>query len=373
MLLRVGLSRQTALASPMLCGRSTGRLAGRCLVRPIKLTNHGSLTIHSSVLETRNASTSTQAAAPSPAPSPQPSSPLRFDRETKIQLSVLLGCGMLAQMAIGAIVPLLPTFSSSLGLSSWGVGMVIAVPSFARLLLNLPLGSLVDIVGRKPPLVFGTLVEAVGSLGTAMAGSLGSLLPPRLLVGAGSAAATTAAQAYTMDIVDRYPAHKGMLLGSLQAATLLAFAAGPAAGGLIAEQTGSVTLPFLAIAGVLGASVPFYALLPETRPPTKRQPIAAATTSNSRAAAVRSAVDSAVKSFHELLAQREQQALLALRFGLITGWSAWLTVLPLHAADVWGATAADLGTMCKCALRAAARCICTGMEMSACSPLHVPF
>ena len=73
---------------------------------------------------------------------------------------------MVAQMAIGAIVPLLPTYATQVGLSASGVGLIIAMPSAARLVLNLPLGFLVDAIGRKPPLVIGTLVEALGSIGT---------------------------------------------------------------------------------------------------------------------------------------------------------------------------------------------------------------
>mmetsp|Transcript_27865 Transcript_27865/g.56074 ORF Transcript_27865/g.56074 Transcript_27865/m.56074 type:complete len:188 (-) Transcript_27865:691-1254(-) len=138
--------------------------------------------------------------------------PLRLDAASRRQLGVLLACGMLTQAAIGMIVPLMPAYASSRGLSSSGVGFIVAMPALARVLLNLPLGALVD-VARKPPLVIGSLIEGIGSLGTATATSLGAMLPPRLLVGAGSAAATTAAQAYTMDVVDRYPNHKGVLLG----------------------------------------------------------------------------------------------------------------------------------------------------------------
>lgn len=284
------------------------------------------------------------AAAPSQpdgAPPPPPP-PLQLDPQTRHQLLVLCGTGMVAQMAIGMVVPLLPSYAAQIGLTSSGVGLVIAMPSVARLLLNLPLGSLVDLMGRRPPLIIGSVVEAVGSLGTALATSLGTMLAPRLLVGAGSAGTGAAGTAYMMDVVDKFPAHKGFLLGTIQASMVLAFAAGPACGGLIAEHSGDAALPFMIIAGVLGASVPLYMRLPETRSPLRSKE----SVGDSRVATLRKALTTATASFRTLLARPEQQALLALRFGLITGWSAWLTVLPLHATDMWSASAGDLGQMC---------------------------
>jgi len=283
------------------------------------------------------------AAAPSQpdgAPPPPPP-PLQLDPQTRHQLLVLCGTGMVAQMAIGMVVPLLPSYAAQIGLTSSGVGLVIAMPSVARLLLNLPLGSLVDLMGRRPPLIIGSVVEAVGSLGTALATSLGTMLAPRLLVGAGSAGTGAAGTAYMMDVVDKFPAHKGFLLGTIQASMVLAFAAGPACGGLIAEHSGDAALPFMIIAGVLGASVPLYMRLPETRSPLRSKE----SVGDSRVATLRKALTTATASFRTLLARPEQQALLALRFGLITGWSAWLTVLPLHATDMWSASAGDLGQM----------------------------
>ncbi|KOO25758.1 tubulin-tyrosine ligase family protein [Chrysochromulina tobinii] len=140
------------------------------------------------------------------------------------------------QMAIGMIIPMLPAYAAQIGMTSSGVGLIVAMPSVARLVLNLPLGSLIDTIGRKPLLIIGTTVEAIGVLGTAFASSLATMLPPRLLVGAGSAGAGSAGTAYLYDVVDKFPERKGFLLGTVQAAMMLAFAAGPACGGLLAES-----------------------------------------------------------------------------------------------------------------------------------------
>lgn len=264
-----------------------------------------------------------------------PKPPLRLDATTKLQLGTLLFCGMLTTMAVGMVTPLLPAYAERIGLSSRGVGWIIAMPSIARVVLNLPMGPLVD-RGRRIPLIAGCVLEGIGALGTALASSLSTMLPARLLVGMGSSAATTASQAYTMDVVDKYPDHRGVLLGSMQAAYTLAWAAGPAVGGLVAVRSGSAALPFFLIGGTLLLSAPLYALL---LPETRGTPVGDASEERD------DSVGSVLRTFSQLASRREQRALLAMRFGLITGWSAWLTVLPLQAAASWGATAADLGTM----------------------------
>lgn len=66
------------------------------------------------------------------------------------------------------------------------------------------------------------------------------------------------------------------------------------------------------------------------------------------AARLRTAVAEARRSFGALLSQRAQRGLLAMRFALVCGWSVWLTVVPQHAAKVWGASPGDLGRRATC-------------------------
>mmetsp|Transcript_6769 Transcript_6769/g.14840 ORF Transcript_6769/g.14840 Transcript_6769/m.14840 type:complete len:442 (-) Transcript_6769:341-1666(-) len=281
-----------------------------------------------------------QGASPAPDASTPPA---KLDRKGAMQLSLLVCGGMLTTMGIGMIIPVLPAYSESIGLSSSGVGLIVAMPAVARVLLNLPLGSIIDIA-RKPPLVVGSVLEGLGAIGTAGATSLATMLPPRLLVGAGSAAAGAASQAYTMDVVERYPAQRGLLLGTTQAAYTLAFAAGPACGGWLTQHAGSPSLPFIAIGSSLIISAGMFSFLPESQVAPAAS-VLPAKTSAMRWETVKGAMQTSIESFSDLIRQQPQCALLCLRFGLITGWSAWLTVLPLHAADIWGATPGDLGTM----------------------------
>jgi MFS family permease len=268
--------------------------------------------------------------------------PLKLDRDATIQLTVLAGSTLIVQMAIGAIVPVLPSFVASLGLSPASIGLVVAVPAAAKLLLNLPIGILVDRVGRKAPLIAGTLLDAAGCFATAAACSLRTMVPARLLVGAGNSAATVAGNAYMLDVVSRYPDRTGLLLGTTQAVGLLGFAAGPSLGGILAER-GGPSLPFLVLGIALCALVPLYALLPSSSPSPSPSP--SPPPSPTPSPSLPDAVQAAISGVRALLADERQLALVIARAGVIVGWSVWLTVIPLHAASVWGASAAEIGRM----------------------------
>ena len=128
---------------------------------------------------------------------------------------MLLGSGALLQLGIGMIVPCLPAYTASVGLSEASVGIVVAVPALARAILNLPAGRIADLIGRKRPWVYGSLIDGIGCLGTAAATGLPSMVSARLIMGSGSAIAGSASGAYSMDVVGKFPMHKGRILGAI--------------------------------------------------------------------------------------------------------------------------------------------------------------
>ena len=277
---------------------------------------------------------------------PPPPPPLLLDTTAKAQLGILMLSNFLVQMGIGMLIVTLPVFAESLGLGAAGVGLLIAVPQLTKLLFNLPVGHLVDVRGRKPFLIVGAILDGLGQFATAASSTIFQLVPARLLIGVGTAVGSVtgpATMAYTQDVVSRYPDHSGFLLGALQAVGFLAFCAGPAIGGVIAERAGPA-VPFIIFGGLQMATAPMKMLLPETLPAENRT----ATSSVGFRGLWKSTSDSMggmIASYRALLADRRQQALLGMKFAFLCGLSLILTVVPLQAAAAWGATAADLGKL----------------------------
>ena len=65
-------------------------------------------------------------------------------------LRTLLASQFILFLGVGALLPALPLYAQSIGLSSSANGLVISAPALAMLVLNLPFGQAADRFGRKP-------------------------------------------------------------------------------------------------------------------------------------------------------------------------------------------------------------------------------
>lgn len=216
-----------------------------------------------------------------------------------------------------------------------GVGAIISAPSFMRVLLNMKMGKLADEKGRKPLMVLGTLASAAGGIGTAFAGGLLTLLPFRLLVGMGSAASMAGSSAYMADLTSRAIEHRAKLLGVQQAVIACSFIAGPAIGGWLAELYDARTA-FIVVGAAAAACSLGYSFLPETL--VVKKPKKGADAEKEEKEAKR-------KTWGQLLKNKSQQSIVTMQATLAMGYSCQLAVVPMHAADVWGATPGQLGLM----------------------------
>ena len=167
------------------------------------------------------------------------------------------------QLGFGIIVPVLPLYASSFGVTQTAIGMAIAVYGLGRLLFDLPMGRLTDRFGRRTILLVGTLITAVGSLLCGLAGDFGQLILFRFVAGVGAATVLTGAQVMLADISSRE--NRGRVMSIYQGAFLFAVGFGPTPGGFIADLLG-YRAPFFTFA-VLGlvAGLIAFAALPETR------------------------------------------------------------------------------------------------------------
>lgn len=123
--------------------------------------------------------------------------------EERRQLVVLSISGAALNLGFGVVIPALPVLSQELGFGATGVGLLLAAPSLARVIFNLPAGALVDSFGRVPCMIAGEMFAALGCLGTGFALSLNTMLPVRFMGGTGAALAAAGSAAYLADLTER--------------------------------------------------------------------------------------------------------------------------------------------------------------------------
>ena len=104
------------------------------------------------------------------------------------------------QIGFGAMVPALPLYARSFGVSASAVGLAVAIYGFARFAVTLPGGQLSDRLGRRPLLAIGGLVSAAGSFWCAEALSFVEFNVARMVAGAGAGIILTTGQIVLADI-----------------------------------------------------------------------------------------------------------------------------------------------------------------------------
>ena len=156
-------------------------------------------------------------------------------------LAVVIGVVFIDLVGFGIVIPILPFYVRSFGVSDAFIGLLAASYSLAQFLAAPTLGRLSDRVGRRPVLLaslatagvawvtFGYAGAAGARFGTAAA--LATLFGSRTLAGA-MGGNVAAAQAYVADITPRD--RRAGALGLVGASFALGFVFGPAIGGLLA-------------------------------------------------------------------------------------------------------------------------------------------
>ena len=59
------------------------------------------------------------------------------------------------QIGFGAVVPALPLYAKSFGVSASAIGLAVGVYGLARFLIALPAGQMADRLGRRPTIALG--------------------------------------------------------------------------------------------------------------------------------------------------------------------------------------------------------------------------
>ncbi|CAG7639612.1 MFS transporter [Paenibacillus allorhizosphaerae] len=157
-------------------------------------------------------------------------------------LLILMFNLLLVFSGIGLVIPIMPKFMESLGITGGILGLMVAAFSLTQLLCSPLAGRLADSFGRKRMIVIGMIVFACSEGLFGLASSPTLLFVSRMLGGISAALIMPAIMAYAADITTQEERAAGM--GYITAAITTGFIIGPGIGGYIAE---------------FGIRVPFYA------------------------------------------------------------------------------------------------------------------
>ena len=157
--------------------------------------------------------------------------------------------------------PLIPLYLITFGASSTVIGAFMAVFTIMATTMRVPIGLLIDRIGRKPFLLYGIALFRIGNFGYMWAPSIALMIPGRILHGLGWSGSTTAVATIAADILPQ--ARRGDMMGYAALASSLAAALGPVLGFALFHR---FDYPGIFIgAGVLLA-LSFIAGLPVTEP-----------------------------------------------------------------------------------------------------------
>ncbi len=172
-------------------------------------------------------------------------------------------------LGLGVLFPVLPKFTSALGISDADAGWLLASYPLASFLASPLWGRFSNTWGRKPAIVIGLCGYASGFILFGFGQNFTQLLAARVLGGLLSAAALPALFAYVADVTTPEKRSSGM--GALGAGIGLGVTFGPAIGALTDAWLGVRAPYFVSGAiGLLNATLVWF-VLPESLSPAARE------------------------------------------------------------------------------------------------------
>ena len=118
-------------------------------------------------------------------------------------LSLLVAITFISPFALNVFNPAMPDVAIDFDASISTVQLTISLYLFALGIAQLLCGALADSFGRRPVLLFGIVVQLIGTIIAAFATSIEWLVVARVLQGLGGGASTVLVRTIILDVVDR--------------------------------------------------------------------------------------------------------------------------------------------------------------------------
>lgn len=175
------------------------------------------------------------------------------------EVSVLAAIAFCVALGFGIVIPAIPLFARTFGVTAFAASAVISVFAAMRLVSSPAAGWAVNRFGERTIMSSGLAIVGLSSLAAGFATDYTHLLVLRGVGGAGSAMFTISATALLLRVTQ--PEFRGRASGLFQAGFLIGGVMGPAVGGLVIGI--SIRAPFFVYAGtLLAAFAVAVALLP---------------------------------------------------------------------------------------------------------------
>ncbi len=169
---------------------------------------------------------------------------------------------LLSLLGVGAVLPVIPHFvRGRLGDGDFAVGVAIGAFAFTALACRPLAGNFADTRGRRPVVIVGSLLAALGGVLYLVPAGLPGLIVARLVLGAGEGSVFTAGATWVVDLAP--PGRRGRVIGLYGLAVWTGLSLGPPIGHAILQASSfDAVWVFAAAAPAIGAAIAFA--LPDT-------------------------------------------------------------------------------------------------------------
>ncbi len=163
------------------------------------------------------------------------------------EVAVLTAVAFTVALGFGILIPVLPVFARTFGVSAFEASAVVSVFALMRFVTAPLAGGLVDRFGERTVMTSGLLIVAVSSVAAGFSQTYLQLLALRGVGGIGSSMFSVSAMALLLRVVATE--QRGRAAGAFQGGFIIGGVAGPAVGGLVVAW--SIRAPFFVYAGGL--------------------------------------------------------------------------------------------------------------------------
>ena len=168
-------------------------------------------------------------------------------KDLPVEVAVLASIAFFVALGFGIVIPSIPIFADSFGVSALAASAVVSAFALMRFVSSPFAGAWTNRFGERNVLAAGLAIVAVSSFFAGLSQSYPQLLVLRAIGGVGSAMFTVSAMALLLRVVDAD--QRGRASAAWQGGFLVGGVAGPAIGGILLAV--SIRAPFFFYAGTL--------------------------------------------------------------------------------------------------------------------------